>query len=379
MDFTLSETQEVFKSTANKFFKEKCTITALKEAEKSAKNYSPALYKEIADLGFVGLIIPEEYGGAGGTFMDLAIVVEEAGYANLPTPFLSTIAYGAIPLLQSGTEEQKQKLLPRIAEGEFIFTGAFSEPQSHYDYRLIKSTLSDKGSTYSLNGKKLFVPFAESADYLLTLAKSSNGDVRLLLVKGGQPDILITSIPAIGPERVYEVNYRDVPLTSEDVLGNGGDGWSQTNRVIQMATALECIEMVGVLRRAVEVTNEYVKERRQFNRPIGSYQSVQHRLSDMLTVVEGGRLAAYQAMWRLAEGLPADRELAIAKAWLSKEGQNVLTGAHQLHGGMGIDIDYPLQFCFRRFKRFQLSMGTAPIHLKKIASSLERKAVATKV
>ncbi|MCH6267278.1 acyl-CoA dehydrogenase family protein [Neobacillus citreus] len=379
MEFGLNEIQEEFKSTAHKFFKETCSISELRKVETLNNGFSPALYKEIAELGFLGLIIPEEYGGVGGSLMDLAIVVEEAGWAALPAPFLSTISYGVIPLLENGTEEQKRMLLPQIAEGKLIFTGAMSEPKAHYDLRHVAALADADGDGYSLSGKKLFVPFGESADYLLTLARTSSGQsvgeqgLSLFLVKGSQPGIHFKPLPAVGPDRLYEVEYQNVTLLSSDALGDINNGWSVTQKTIQMAAALQCVEMAGVLRRALEVTNDYVKERRQFGRPIGSYQSVQHRLSDMFTIVEGGRLAAYQAIWRLEAGLPAEREVSIAKVWLGKAGQNVLTGAHQLHGGMGIDLDYPLQFCYRRFKSQQLNLGNASAFLKQISQSLGKQ------
>ncbi|GHH96773.1 acyl-CoA dehydrogenase family protein [Neobacillus kokaensis] len=379
MEFALNEIQEEFKSTAQKFFREKCSISELRKVETSKNGYSSSLYKEIADLGFIGLIIPEEYGGVGGSLMDLALVVEEAGWAALPAPFLSTIAYGVIPLLEYGTEAQKQKLLPQIAEGKLIFTGALSEPKAHFDLRHVSAFAAANDQGYSLSGKKLFVPFGESSDYLLTLVRTSKVQsadeqgLSLFLVKNSQPGIHFKPMPSIGPDPLHEVELQNVSLSSAEVLGEVNNGWSITKTTLQMAAALQCVEMTGVLRRALEVTNDYVKERRQFGRAIGSYQSVQHRLSDMFTVVEGGRLAAFQAIWRLEAGLPAEREVAIAKAWLGKAGQHVLTGAHQLHGGMGIDLDYPLQFCFRRFKSQQLNLGTASVHLKQISQSIGKQ------
>ena len=379
MEFTLSEDQEVFKSTAQKFFKEKCTVSTLKEFEDSNSGYSLSLYKEIADLGLIGLIIPEEYGGAGGNLMDLALVVEEAGYAALPAPFLSTVSYGAIPVLNHGTEAQKRNLLPEIANGKLIFTSALSESQAHYDFKHVTSSADKTGGEYNLSGSKLFVPFADSADYLLTLArttKSSHGSsdgLSLFLVKGDQSGIQSSLMPSIGSDRLFEVELKGVSVSTGDILGEINNAWTLTQKTIQMATALQCVEMAGVLRRALEVTRDYVKERMQFGRAIGSFQSVQHRLADMYTIVEGGRLAAYQAIWKLEEGMNAQREISIAKTWLSMKGQDVFVGAHQLHGGMGLDVDYPLQFCFRRFKSMQLNLGPAPIHLKKISQSLTQK------
>lgn len=379
MDFALNEVQQVFKSTANKFFKEKCTVKALRDAEESEYSYSSSFYKEIADMGFLGLMIPEEYGGAGGSLMDVALVVEEAGAALFSSPYAATLAYGVIPILKFGREEQKRKLLPKIAEGKIIVTSAFAEPQAHYDFSYITTSAREEKGTYTLTGKKMFVPYAPNADYFLTLvrtresASASSEGLSLFLVKTNQAGIQINILPTIGSDELYEVDFEGVTVTDEDLLGSINGGWELVQNTIELATALQCIELTGLLHRATQVTNEYVKERHQFKRPIGSFQSVQHRLADMYTIVEGGRLAAYHAISKLDEGFSAKTEVAIAKAFICKEGQKVLVGAHQLHGGMGIDMDYPLQFCFRRFKTMQLNLGPTQVHLKTVAKSLKKE------
>ncbi|WP_050616114.1 acyl-CoA dehydrogenase family protein [Bacillus testis] len=376
MEFSLNDIQEEFKSTAGKFFAQKCSVAELRAMENSEMHYSPSLYKELADLGFLGLAIPEEYGGMEGSMLDLAIIVEEAGWASLPSPFVPTLSYGILPLLQFGTEMQKKELLPLAGEGKITFTGGFSEQQAHYDMRYITAKAERNGDSFVLSGNKLFVPFAATADYMLTLARTESNrgtgeeGLTLFLIDMKREGITVTETPSIGPDGLHEVQFNQVMVSEADVIGTVNGGWEASQQVLQMATALNCIEMAGVLRRAVEVTSDYVKERIQFGRPIGSFQSVQHRLADMYTIVEGGKMAAYQAIWRLGEGLTAAREISIAKAYLSKEGQQVLVGAHQLHGGMGLDMDYPLQFCFRRFKNLQLSLGTPSVHLATISQSM---------
>lgn len=376
MDFALNEIQEVLKSTAQKFFKEKCTVTALRTAEASENQFSSSFYQEIADMGFLGLCIPEEFGGADGNLVDLALIVEEAGAALFSSPFSSTLSYGVLPLLQYGNLTQKSELLPKIAEGRLQITGALSEPQAHYDLSYITTVAKEEAGTYTLSGKKMFVPFATTADYFLTLARTENSTVpsreglSLFLVKGNQEGIRISPLPSIGSDGLYEVEFDGVTVTSADLLSDADRGWEPVQKILEAATALQCIELTGLLNRAVTITNDYVKERHQFKRPIGSFQSVQHRLADMFTIVEGGRLAAYHAISKLNEGCSAETESAIAKAFICKDGQKVMVGAHQLHGGMGIDMDYPLQFCFRRFKSMQLNLGPANVHLKKVAKTL---------
>ncbi len=376
MDFALNEVQDMFRSTAQKFFKEKCTVSKLREMEETGGGHSPDLYKHIADMGFLGLVIPEEYGGVGGSLLDLALVVEEAGWSALSGSFLSSVSYGVLPLVAHGTDEQKHELLPKIASGEVIVTAAFAEAQAHYDMKYITAKASPDGKNgYTLSGKKLFVPHADNADYILTLAKSDpeNGDGKfsLFLVKRSQSGVRTAPMPSIGSDALYEVNFEEASVEASLMLNTGNNGVEAVQKIQQQATALQAIEMAGLLKRAVDVTNEYVQERKQFGRAIGSFQAVQHRLSDMLTVVEGGRLAAYHAIWKLSEGLDAEKEVATAKAYLGKEGQNVLVGAHQLHGGMGIDLDYPLQYCFRRFKSKQVELGSPAVHLETIARGLQ--------
>ena len=381
MDFALNEIQEELKSIAQKFFKEKCTVTALRTAEASENQFSPSFYQEIADMGFLGLCIPEEFGGAGGNLIDLALIVEEAGAALFSSPFSSTLYYGVLPILQYGTLAQKSELLPKIAEGRIQMTGALSEPQAHYNLSYVTAVAKEEAGTYTLSGKKMFVPFATTADYFLTLARTDNSAVpsreglSLFLVKGNQEGIRINPLPSIGSDGLYEVEFDGVTVTSADLLSDVNDGWEPVQKILEVATALQCVELTGLLNRAVAITNDYVKERHQFKRPIGSFQSVQHRLADMFTIVEGGRLAAFHAISKLNEGFSAKSESAIAKAFICKEGQRVMVGAHQLHGGMGIDLDYPLQFCFRRFKSMQLNLGPANVHLKTVANTLASNSI----
>ena len=375
MEFALNETQKMFKNTAQKVFKETCTITNLREMEEAGGGHSPELYKQIADLGFLGLIIPEEYGGVGGDLLDLALVVEEAGWAALSGPFFSAISYGIIPLLQYGSEKQKSELLPKIASGEVIVTSAFSEADVHYDLQhTATEAVKDRKEGYSLSGTKLFVAHADIANYFLVLARTDKEKAKdglsLFLVDSRAPGVQISSMPSIGSDALFEVKFDEVRVDKSAMLASNGQGLDAAQNIVQYATALQTIEMSGLLQRAVDVTSDYVKERKQFGRAIGTFQSVQHRLSDMLTVVEGGRLIAYHAIWKLNEGMSAEKEVATAKAYLCKEGQNVLVGAHQLHGGMGIDLDYPLQYCFRRFKSKQVDLGSASIHMETIAKHL---------
>jgi len=379
MDFHLNDVQKEFKQTARKFFKEKCGLEELRAFENNPHHYSEKLYNELVELGFVGLIVPEQYDGFGGDFLDLAIVMEEAGWALFQGPFLSTIVSGVMPVLTHGTEQQKEDLLPAIASGEQKVSYAIAEPQAHHKLEHLAFEAVSNGDHYVLNGTKLFVPFAQSVEKLFVVARTNQGAVgsvdglTVFLVDTATTGIEVKAIPTISADGLCEVQFNHVEVSAAHIIGNVDEGYCVANDMLNFATALKSIEMTGVLSRAVDITADYVKERQQFNVPIGSFQSVQHRMSDMLTIVEGGRLAAFHAFSRIIEGKDATTEVAIAKAWLSQEGQKVVTGAHQLHGGMGIDYDYPLQFCFRRFKGQQLEFGSSEVHLRNLGEWLAVK------
>lgn len=379
MNFHLNDIQKEFKQTARKFFKEKCGVEELRAFEANPHHYSEKLYKELVELGFVGLIVPEQYGGFDGEFLDLAIVMEEAGWSLFQGPFLSTIVSGVMPVLIHGTDQQKTNWLPAFANGEEKASYAIAEPQAHYKLEHLTLEAVPVGDKYVLNGTKLFVPFAQSVDKLFVVARTDQVAVgteeglTVFLVDRETKGIDVKDIPTISADGLCEVRFNQVELSSEQILGQVGGGFQIASEMITFATALKSVEMTGVLSRAVDITADYVKERHQFNVPIGSFQAVQHRLADMFTIVEGGRLAAFHAFTKLVEGQNAKEEVAIAKAWLSQEGQKVVTGAHQLHGGMGIDYDYPLQFCYRRFKGQQLEYGTSEFHLRNLGEWLSIK------
>lgn len=379
MDFHLNDIQKEFKQTARKFFKEKCGVEELRAFEENPHHYSEKLYNELVELGFVGLVVPEEYGGFGGEFLDLALVMEEAGWSLFQGPFLSTIVSGVVPVLAHGTDEQKSTLLAAFANGTSKASYAIAEPQAHYKIEHLALDAAPAGDKYVLNGTKLFVPFAKSVDKLFVVARTNQAAIgteeglTVFLVDTASQGIEVKDIPTISSDGLCEVRFNQVEVSADQIIGEVGNGFNVASEMITFATALKSVEMTGVLSRAVEITADYVKERHQFNVPIGSFQSVQHRMSDMFTIVEGGRLAAFHAFSRLVEGKEARNEVAIAKAWLSLEGQKVVTGAHQLHGGMGIDYDYPLQFCYRRFKGQQLEFGTSEIHLRNLGERLSVK------
>lgn len=371
MDFALSPEQELLKREARHFLDTECPKKLVSEIEQSELGYSPQIWKKMAELGWLGLTIPEEYGGLGGSLVDLAILFEELGKTALPSPFFCTILLGAFPILDGGSEEQKRRLLPGIANGESILTLALSEPGTDYDPAFVETKARRKGEGFVVSGIKLFVPYAAAADYILVVARVSEGtsqsnDPSTFVVPAGSKGVSAKPLKTSAGDRLYELVLDDVVIPCGHVIGKIGEGWPSIEKALLRATAIQCVQTVGIMQQALSLTANYTSTRVQFGRPIGSFQAVQHRLANMLIDVEGARWLSYRAVSRLAQGLPAFREVAIAKAWASDACQRVAYAAQHLHGGIGMHLEYELHFYFRWAKVMELSLGPAPYHLAKI-------------
>lgn len=377
MDFALSEEQEMLRKSARDFLSAECPKSLVREIEAGDLGYSPELWKRMAALGWMGLALPEKYGGAGLNLLDMAVLFEEFGRAAITEPMFSTIALGALPILEWGTEEQKKTFLPRIANGELSLTLALSEPEVNEDYSYIATRAVSHGDSFVINGTKLFVPYAHIADYMLVSArtKGAPGDkkgITVFIVDRKSPGIKLTPLTTIAADKQFEVKFDKVAVASQNILGNLHEGLPLIGETLKKATAIQCAEMVGGAQQEMEITAEHTKNRIQFERPIGTFQAVQHCLADMFIDVNGARWTTYQAVWRLSQGLQADREVAIAKAFANIACQRVAFSAQQLHGGVGVDRDYDLHFYFRRAKAFALTLGSKTFHLKTLEAEISR-------
>lgn len=367
MNFALTDQQGLLRKETRHFLETECPKSFVKELESSDLGYSPELWDKMAELGWPGLVIPEEYGGAGCDLMDLAVLFEEVGRAALPSPLFSTVVLGALPILEGGDEEWKRRLLPGVAKGETILTMALAEPEADYRPEFYRTRALRKGNRFALSGTKLFVHNAHVADYLLVVARTARASaagegLSVFIVERERPGISLTPLITIAADKQSEVRFDKVSSSPNDILGSLHSGWPLVQATLGKAIAIRCVEMVGVAQKALDMTASYAATRVQFARPIGGFQAVQHRLADMMTDVEGARWLSYQAVWRLSGGMPADREVAIAKAWASDACQRVTAGAQHIHGGVGMDLDYDLHYYFRWSKGLELDFGAAPLH-----------------
>ncbi len=375
MDFALSEEQEMLKRMARDFLTDKCPKTLVREMQKDERGYSPQLWQEMAGLGWMGLVLPEKYGGSSMGFLDLAVLLEEMGRACLPGPFFSTVVLSALPILDIGSEEQKQEYLPKIASGEAIFTIALTELDAQYNATSIAAKATVDKDTYTINGTKLFVPQAHIADYLLCVARTSEQanpeeGITIFIVDAKSPGISHTVLKTIAGDKLCEVIFNQVIVPRENILGQLDYGWSVVQRIIERAVVAKCCEMVGSIQQVLEMTVNYAKERRQFNRPIGSFQAIQHYCANMTTDVDGSRFSTYQAAWMLSEGLPCTKEIAIAKAWMTKACQRIISLAHQIHGAIGLTEDHDLPIYSKQTKAAQLTFGDVHSYREIVAQQM---------
>jgi alkylation response protein AidB-like acyl-CoA dehydrogenase len=374
MDFTLTEEQEMFKDMARKFFEAECDVSMVRKIEASESGHIPELWAKMAELGWFGIIVPEEYDGIDLSLLEVAILFEEVGRAAFDGPVMCSLM-GTLAILEGGTDAQKKHLLPEIAMGEQILTMAMEESEASYDPRFVSIGAVSKDADYVINGKKLFVPYANVADQILVVARTQGnpGDaegITVLMVDAKDPGISLTPLQTVAPDRQFQLDFKDVTVSSDNILGELNKGLPLVKSVIEKATAIQCAEMVGGAEQEMYATAQYAKEREQFGRPIGTFQAVQHHLANMYTDVQGSRWTTYLALSLLSQGQPASKEVAMAKAFASNACQRISYNATQVHGGMGVDTDNDLHFYFRRSKARDLRFGPSVIHLKALEAEL---------
>lgn len=359
MNLSLSEEQEMLKRAARDFLNEKCPKSFVKQMEQDEKGYSPELWGEMANLGWLGLAFPEKYGGGGMSFLDLSVLLEEMGRACLPAPFLATVVLGGLPILDIGSEEQKEQYLPKITSGKVILSLALIEPGMGYGPEAIAVEATPDGDSYVINGTKLFVPYASYCDYLLCVARTSKQreGITIFIVNTKSPGIKCTGLNTMAHDKLCEVVFDHIRVPKEAILGQLDQGWPKMQKTVERGDVAKCCELVGNFQWTLEDTIAYAKERKQFDRPIGSFQVLQHYCADLCTYVEGAKLSAYQAAWMLSTGLPCTKEIAVTKLWIDEASSRIFNLAHQIHGAMGVTIEHDLHFYTMRAKPVEFSYG----------------------
>src|SRR3990172_1127905 len=375
MDLGLDEQQEMLKNFARDFLEKECPESLVREMEEDEKGYSPQLWKGMAQQGWMGLVIPEKYGGTGMNLCELVVLLEEFGRALVPGPFVPTVVLGGVPIMEAGTDAQKDQFLPKIASGDLIMTMALTEPSAKWSADGVTLAAKKDGGDYVLNGTKLFVPDAHVSDYMVVVARtggSGEDGITLLLVDSKSPGIKFEQLKTITAAKQSEVTFENVKVPAANLLGQEGKGWGIVEKTQKVATVAACAYLVGLSQMDFDTTLNYAKERVQFGRPIGSLQAIQHKLADAVIDVDGSRFITYKAAWSLQEGEPdADLMISMAKAWTSDASRRVVAHGQQIHGGIGFTKEYKIQLYFSRQKWMELMWGDADYHREMVAQQLE--------
>jgi alkylation response protein AidB-like acyl-CoA dehydrogenase len=372
MDFGLSEEQELLQRSAREFLGQECPPSFVRTVTTDADGFPRALYQKMAALGWMGLIIPETYGGSGLSLLELALLAEEMGRVLLPGPFFSSAVLAATALLHGGTAAQKKAWLPRFAAGETTGTLALIEASDRFDAGGITARARRTRGGYRLSGTKMFVTDAQVADVIIgafrTGGKEEDG-VSLFLVPRETPGVTVHALQSNDlTRRPTEVEFGDVIVPASAVLGRPGRGWAVLQRVLDAAYVVLAADSLGGAEQSLEMAVDYAKVRQQFGRPIGSFQAVKHIAAEMVSEIEPARALVWYAAYAY-DALPreASRAAAMAKARLSDVYSRTANRAVQIHGGIGFTWEHDMQFWFKRAKWNELAFGDPTYHRERVA------------
>ncbi len=374
MDFGFNQEQELLRATARKFLESECPSEFVRARMAEPAGVTDAFWAKLAEQGWLGLIYPEEYGGAGLGFVDLTVLMEEMGRAVMPGPFFSTVLLGGLTILEAGSAAQKNEWLSKISAGEAKATLAFTEPNARWDAAAVTVTARESGGKFTLNGTKLFVLDAHLADVLVVVARTREGQrpedgLSLFLVPRSAKGVDVKLLPTMDQTRkLCEVIFTDVAVGADALLGARDGAWAPLSRVLDRATVGLCAESCGGAQRVLDMTTDYAKIRIAFGKPIGSYQGVKHKAADMLVEIENAKSLTYYAAWAVDENVPeAPLAASMAKAYVSDAYRKAAGTGIQLHGGIGFTWEHDLHLYFKRAKSSEFSFGDAAWHRERVA------------
>jgi alkylation response protein AidB-like acyl-CoA dehydrogenase len=350
MDLAPTEEQQAVQQEARRFLAAEIAWDA------TAEGHDPAFWQAVSRLGWLGWGVPAAHGGHGASLLDVGLLVEELGRAAAPLGVFAGIA-GGLALAALGTPRQKREWLPAIARGEKLVALAVAEERAVRAPAAFATRVTRRRGTVVLRGEKRYVLQGVTADAFLVAARDGAG-VSVVLVPADAPGVTVRPQKTFGKDRQSIVRLRDVSLPATAIAGRAGGAWPALERLRGRLAALLCADMVGGADAVLDMTTRYVCEREQFGVKLGTFQAVQQMVAVMAIDLEGARHVTRQALWRLAEGLPAERELAIAKAWTGRAYRDVTLAAHQLHGGAGYVVEHDLHRYSARAKEAELHFGS---------------------
>ena len=357
MDLDFTEEHEMLREMVRGVCAEYCPLEVVRESENDERGYPKAFWEQLVELGLVGILIPEAYGGQEQSLLEAAIVYEEFGRSLAPTPHFQSSVLSASALAIAGSEAQKKEWLPGIASGGHVLTPAWLEPRSGFGPKGVQLRAESDGDGFVLSGTKMHVNFAKGAARLIVLARTGDGleDVDLFLVDPNASGVSLSQRLNLGSETSYRIDFDGVRVTEADRIGAAGSGWATWNAVMLDGIVLAAAQAAGGARAALEMTVDFAKTREQFGKPLGAFQSISHYLADAATQIEGGSTLVYEAAWSRSVGKDTKLLAPLAKLFMCHAYRDVTAMCQQVWGGVGFTIEYDIQLYFRRAKQLQIS------------------------
>ena len=376
MNFSFTEEQDFLRETVRRFLDDKAPIDRIRALMETDQVHDPALWQEMAGLGWQAMAIPEEYGGAGYGFLELMVILEEMGRSVFAAPFLSSVVLGATLIEALGTEDQKKSLLSEIAAGTTTVALALTEPNGRWDADGVEVVGQPEGDDFVVSGTKRFVVDGHTADTLLVVVRrpgtAGTDGLSVLIVDGDAAGVTRTKQESMDQTRpLADVGFDNVRVPANQMLGDGATAWEAIDRTLSVVSVALAAEAVGGAQACLDMAVEYAKNRIQFGRPIGSFQAIKHKCADVLVAVESAKSAAYYAGWAVAE---SDEELEIvaplAKSYCTEAYFKAAAENIQIHGGIGFTWEHDAHLYFKRAKSIELMFGSPAYHRARLADAL---------
>jgi alkylation response protein AidB-like acyl-CoA dehydrogenase len=375
LDLSLTESEEILNSTVQNFLQREVPKETLQSLLDSDTGYTEEIWKKAVDMGWLGILIPEEYGGTGYPFTTAGVLFEALGSAPLPGPYFSSGVLGSLILMESGNEEQKKSLLPDVANGKIVLAPAITEDDYRWTAGAINTLAEEKNGDYVLNGLKLFTPDAQAASHFIVVARTGSGDgegggISLFLVERESDGVTIRRLPGFLAGRSFEVKLDSVAVPRSNLLGEVNGGWPALERAISQSIPVLCAYQVGGCQAAFDMTLDYSRVRIQFGQPVGRFQRVQDMIIEMANHTDAARLTTYEALWKLDSGKPDSECVHLAKAVTSEAYWQVCTLGHRAISGISYSSEHPLSFHTRTSRFLYNYLGEPDFHRQQLAGIL---------
>ncbi len=357
LNLDFSPEQEMLRTTLRGLLASVCPISTVRELEDDPIGYPPILWKQLAELDLIGLLLPEAYGGSGMTALEGVVLYEELGRSLAPVPHFVSTVLGGGALVLAGTESQRAEWLPAIVTGDALLTVAWLEPESGFGPAGVQLRAVRDGQSFRLTGKKRHVAFARAATSIVVLARTGDGpaDIDLFMVSPDAPGVSLEQKLSVASDTQYDVTFDNVVVESAARIGADSSGWETWQSVMLDGCILLAAQAMGGARGALDMTVQYSKDRKQFDKPLGAFQAIAHGLADAVTTVDGGDTLVHQAAWARAAGRPVDRLAPMSKLFACRTYRDVTALAQQVFGGIGFTLEVDVQLHFRRAKQLQLT------------------------